>query len=521
MNEFDGINLKEPTVEDLKKIAHLPRIAIRLSVSKMLKPLNHLLYQVTDFLPPTAKGTQRLFHIVHDVYDCFVPCPRCKIRSRKFDGKTLMDYRPQCTPCTREVAYAKRDRRFKEKYGVSNPMQVKEFKEKSVKTNLQKYGVENPMQNAQIRAKTVVTNMERYGGPNPMYDDNIKLKISSYCMEKYGRPNYNQRHISEETWEILQNPEILKKYHHEDKMSLTGIATKLQVDPSTIGVYFDKYNIEKKYFKTSDGEQELINWLSSLNLSFTTRNRNIISTELDIYFEDRQLAIEYHGIYWHSEARWKDNTVHLQKRKECEQRGIRLIQIFEDEWRLCKPLVKNRLKEILYNKNSMIPDSAIIVDVGKETARDFYYEYSFYKFDFASDAYIACKHEGKILGVVGITETSDNIVITEYGWKYNFRSCLNKIAEHILNTKLKPVLFNIDSRWDIINDFDDKHWNFETEIEPSFYWVKGLSRWLPSEWNDLSQLDNYEDLLLPEDNMAINGFHRLWDAGKIQLKFVN
>jgi len=87
--------------------------------------------------------------------------------------------------------------------------------------------------------------------------------------------------------------------------------------------------------------------------SLVVRNsRKIISPlELDIYIPSAKLAIEYCGAYWHSDkmimakfskGKYADLSLsarrklarnyHYNKFKQCEDQGIRLITLFEDEW---------------------------------------------------------------------------------------------------------------------------------------------------------------------------------------------
>jgi len=71
--------------------------------------------------------------------------------------------------------------------------------------------------------------------------------------------------------------------------------------------------------------------------------------ELDIYIPDLNLAIEYCGLYWHTEdsPESRDRNYHSIKHKLCEENGIRLITIFEDEWVYRKKQVLNFLKSVL------------------------------------------------------------------------------------------------------------------------------------------------------------------------------
>jgi hypothetical protein len=69
--------------------------------------------------------------------------------------------------------------------------------------------------------------------------------------------------------------------------------------------------------------------------------------ELDIYIPELKLAIEYNGLYWHSEDKGKHKYYHLNKTIMCRDSGIQLIHIFSDEWLNNKDIVKSRLYNIL------------------------------------------------------------------------------------------------------------------------------------------------------------------------------
>lgn len=73
-------------------------------------------------------------------------------------------------------------------------------------------------------------------------------------------------------------------------------------------------------------------------------NRSIISPyELDIYIPSKSIAIEYNGVYWHTESKGKDKHYHYNKWRLCKDAGIQLITIWEDEWRDRQDIVKSML----------------------------------------------------------------------------------------------------------------------------------------------------------------------------------
>jgi hypothetical protein len=99
----------------------------------------------------------------------------------------------------------------------------------------------------------------------------------------------------------------------------------------------------------SKAELEVLDFVREIcSTKVLSGNRNqIFPLELDIYIPEKNLAIEYCGLYWHSEQQGKDKNYHLHKFKLCQDKGIRLISIFEDEWTETPSIVKSRLRAIL------------------------------------------------------------------------------------------------------------------------------------------------------------------------------
>lgn len=101
--------------------------------------------------------------------------------------------------------------------------------------------------------------------------------------------------------------------------------------------------INMKSKGTSHYENEIADFLKENNISFTQNNRSVIKHyELDFYINEYNLAIEFDGLYWHSEEH-KEKYYHLNKTLACENQNIRLIHIFEDEWNFKKEIVKSMI----------------------------------------------------------------------------------------------------------------------------------------------------------------------------------
>lgn len=129
------------------------------------------------------------------------------------------------------------------------------------------------------------------------------------------------------------------------------------------------------YINKSYDETELYEYIKSLlkiDETIVRNVRNVIdNNEIDIYLPNRRIAIEYNGLYWHSEL-YRDKKYHANKTDKCNESGIRLIQIFEDEWIYKKDIVKSMLKNLLQvNDNKIYARKCVIKEVSYEECSNF------------------------------------------------------------------------------------------------------------------------------------------------------
>jgi hypothetical protein len=67
--------------------------------------------------------------------------------------------------------------------------------------------------------------------------------------------------------------------------------------------------------------------------------------EIDVYVPATRLGVEYHGLYYHCGI--EAGKKHRDKWVKATENGIRLIQVFEDEWVHNRPACENRLSAML------------------------------------------------------------------------------------------------------------------------------------------------------------------------------
>jgi very-short-patch-repair endonuclease len=125
-------------------------------------------------------------------------------------------------------------------------------------------------------------------------------------------------------------------------LSTPTIAKKIGVDPETVRRYALRYG---HVFDTSTSsfEREIAQFLRLHDIDFNERTRKVIAPkELDFYLPDYNLAIEFNGLYWHSDA-VVGHAYHRDKWERCRSAGIRLLMINEDEWIARQDVLKKKI----------------------------------------------------------------------------------------------------------------------------------------------------------------------------------
>ena len=95
----------------------------------------------------------------------------------------------------------------------------------------------------------------------------------------------------------------------------------------------------------------------------------IAPKELDFYLPEFNLGVEFHGLYHHLTS--KRGLLHREKWALAQKAGIRLVQIFEDEWLNKQDIVKARLLAFIGKSEKRDARKLVLKDVQWEEARDF------------------------------------------------------------------------------------------------------------------------------------------------------
>lgn len=231
----------------------------------------------------------------------------CKIKPRDLSNVSHQKITAICDKCGNEriIAYHKylENENRCGYYGCKSCSN-----EKRELTSIERFGVSNYAKTDECKNRISENNITKYGVKTTLLEKNTKDKISKTIFERYG------------VNEILSSGEI------RNKSKITKI---------------ERYG--DNYYRTSKTELEIFQFVKNNCDHNVLHNDNLLlGQELDIYIPELKLAIEFNGIFWHSD-KFRDKKYHLNKTELCEKQGVQLIQIWEDDWKYKKEIVKSMI----------------------------------------------------------------------------------------------------------------------------------------------------------------------------------
>ena len=496
-------------------------------------------------------------------------CPTCnktftidyRLRNRRrFCSKICSNNNPEVI----EKIKNSQNKTFQEKYGghpmATNNPTVEKFKssifknygndyftnylvKKSKETNLLKYGNEN----YNNKEKSKQTCLKKYGVENYVYTDEYKEKSRQTCLKKYGTEFPSQADIYKKKYKNTIWQRFLETGRFDNFTPLFDIKT-----------YNGVLNKQKYFFKCDRCGQTIVCFLHAGKFPICFKcdkdnasiyqkeiydflkqelgNNEIILTnertilypkELDIYIPSLKLAIEFNGLFWHSEISGnKNKTYHLNKLNKCLFKEIRLIHIFEDEWRDKKEIIKSILKnKISTTKSKIYARDCELKEISFEDA-SLFLESNHIQGKDKSYIRIGLHYNTELISLMTFCKSRFDkkyeYEMSRYCNKIdtNVIGAASKLFSHFINT-YKPfsVLTYSDRRYFDGDVYNKLGFSFIKHTSPSCHYIdrntynKTLNR-IPFQKKKLENLlEDFDPNLSEWENMKNNGFDRIWDCG--------
>ena len=419
------------------------------------------------------------------------------------------------------------------KYGVESASQSPIIRNRVNKTVLKKYGVDNVFKNEEIKSKIYNTNLKKYGTKIPVNSEELKLKVSQ------------KNKIS--TWEKLkQNPKInesvsicfdVNEYVNTDRTNLYKFkCNKCNTifEDHIDGGHIPRCLICKPYIRgTSIMEKEIYDYIKSIltdSVEIQTKVRGIISGELDIFIPAKNVAIEFNGIYWHSELSGKKpKSYHLKKTEECLSKNIRLIHIFEDEWEKKESIVKSRLSNILNvgGSNKIYARNCEVREIDNHNC-ELFLETNHIQGTcrspirlalFEGEKIVSVMTFGKLRNVLGNTSKSDEYEMYRFCSNKTVVGGASKLLNYFIKTyNPKKITSYSDRRWSNGDVYKKMGFVLESNTSPNYFYIKygycdRINRYGFVKHNLFDKLEKFDNNLTEWQNMQLNGYDRIWDCG--------
>lgn len=463
------------------------------------------------------------------------------------------------------------------KYGVENVFQSEEIKLKSKKTNLEKYGVEYASMSDSFKDNLKKSNLSKWGVENVFQSDEIKKSIKNTIVEKYGVYNVFQ---SDEIKKLIKNT-LIEKYGVDHPLKSESILYNLKltnlerwgvenVEHSehirknykiSKGIGYIKYLVSSKsLFSCDEGhnfEIDISNYHNRLKSNtplcticypigdsvsikekelyefiLSIYSGEIIQSyrdglEMDIYLPDMKIGFEFNGLFWHSEKH-KDKNYHLKKTKYFQDKGIRVIHVWEDDWTHKREILESQIKNMLKITSERIFARKCYVQEIKSAK---------IVGDFLNKNHIQGKVTSSIrLGLYSGDELVSVMTFDSFegrkrmeNGEYNLNRFCNKLNTTVIGgaSKLldyfikkydaKRIISYSDNSWSIGNLYLKLGFKMISEIKPDYKYILNSRRRHKQNFKK-SNLNISNSIITENKYMSELGYYKIYDCGKIKFE---
>lgn len=532
--------------------------------------------KLTSGMDPNTHINERAYMILHPNAD-----PVCKYGKRRIFWTLDQGFKKMCSRSRKECrcsSEAQSDlfrrvviedeevrKRALEASRQSNIENRSEILGKMKQTCLDRYGVPHPMLDDAIKRKVIETSKERNGGVHhtqslewkekhkDIHREVMKIARQAYVDQTgYTNPSYSPQ-FKRRMWDkrydrILELPNVTPLFSRED---YTG-ALDEDGDPvlypwkcnhcghkweRSSGVNFldCKICFPKEY--GSSEESQVGDFLRSIGVYHEVGSRDVLGDglELDIYSPEHKIGVEYCGLYWHAEeiVPERGENYHSRKADLAEERGIKLIQIFSDEWILKRDVCEKRLRVLF----GIAPKGKPARSLDLEKIR--FGEVSQFLGDNhlqgvgnnATDSWVL-KDGDRIVAAMTFGPRRATIGKVSDSWEmYRFATdgdnhpgAASRLFKAFINDQ-KPnrVLSYSDRRWGDGGLYEKLGFNMEAKTKPNYFYTDDFStRYTRHRFQKHKLVEMGAPKEMTEAQIALElGFFKIWDAGNKRFVWSN
>jgi hypothetical protein len=288
-----------------------------------------------------------------------------------------------------------------------------------------------------------------------------------------------------------------------------------------------KLEIELKEFVKKHYSKKII-----FNKKFKNNEKKVY--ELDIYIPDLKLGIEFNGLYWHSDT-FKDKNYHINKTLFFKDLGIRVIQIFEDEWLSNRNIVELKLSAIMgvSQQDRIYARNITIQEISSSEKNNFLSKNHIQGSDrsvisiggFYNGDLVSVMTFSKLRVPLGSRKSLDGqYELSRFASSANVVGGFSRILKYAINNyEISSIKTFADLRWSSFDDnlYQKNGFKLSHISDPNYFYVPSSSKKRYHRFNFRKQVlkekfpEVYDDNLSETEIMDKTNYMRVWDCGNM------
>lgn len=378
----------------------------------------------------------------------------------------------------------------------------------------------------------------------------ILQKMRDTCQDRYGEISFSK---TEDFKQKVRSKQLTKSLKRLATISSTVIVKRFSTVWDSADCYCENCGADFSHTFGAPGlkniplcpnctklhrgkdEQAILDWLYTEfpgEIIQEDTRKIIRPKELDIYFPNRNFAIEVDELFWHCEINALDNSssgrnrqYHLDKTKACEKQGIDLIHVWNIEWRYKQDIVKSLIRSRLGKNISIYARDCVCVSIPTNIAKPFFeqnhiqgfagglYKYGLYQNNELVSALIVSSQKFKPgqLEIVRFVTKQNYRVIGGFSklWAYF-------LQRHIPYTR---IVSYADLRYFTGRVNKQVGFRLDKVNAPSYFYTKNYrTAYHRMHFTKRHIQENSELVFNSEltewENMRLNNYNRIWDCGQ-------
>lgn len=284
--------------------------------------------------------------------------------------------------------------------------------------------------------------------------------------------------------------------------------------------------------KQHELSQYILDILSDSHCNVINNTRSIIAPyELDIYVPEKNIAIEFNGVYWHGDAALEHRGVdgrsyHAMKQKMCQDKGIFLLTIWEDDWDTRKGIVKSMIARKLgvSSQKKIGARKCYVGKINSKKCNDFLDTYHIQGAHPGTHYYgLYSRDDDSLVAASVWLKRGEHVVLERYATSCIVQGGFTKLMSHFI-TMHTGVYNSIITFADLcVSDgklYTRNGFVEDKKIPPDYRYVVQKNRvhkfnYRKSRFKRDANLI-YREGLTESELAQLNGLDKVWDCGKVR-----